>query len=443
VDPDHPIGVLARPAEHTSVRWEWTREEVFRSLWFVPLCFLVGALVLARLSLVIDDRIDATGLPEELLPGDVQAVAQTMSTVAAAMLTFLAIVLSSTLIAVQLASSQYSPRIVRIFVNSPMTKITVGFFLATFVFAFHGIVVGEESGASVPGVTISVSYLLVLVTLVMVVVYLHGIVKLLRVQYLLQRTAHDAYAVMEKEFPPESAYLSAEAPRPGPRTRTVEFLGNSGILQVIDLRGLAEAAEVQGCWIEMRVAVGEHTSPHTPLAVVHGPDPWALSDLDVVEHMLFGHVRTLQQDPAYGIRMLVDTASRALSPAINDPTTAVQALNIIIDLLARVADRPDPSGWYTSRSGAVRLRLIDDSFERLAVLGLTEILRYGAGAPQVTRRLAAAYDEIQHFLGHDATGDRRREVLRRLRAQYAAAVEDAGDGAFADVASQPDRMGLG
>jgi hypothetical protein len=87
--------------------------------------------------------------------------------------------------------------------------------------------------------------------------------------------------------------------------------------------------------------------------------------------------------------------------------------------------------------------LIDDSFERLAVLGLTEILRYGAGAPQVTRRLAAAYDEIQHLLGHDATGDRRREVLRRLRAQYAAAVEDAGDGAFADVASQPDRMGLG
>lgn len=436
--------VLARRAEKTSVRWEWFQEEVLRSIWFLPICFLFGALVLSRITLGIDERMQWDEAPLGVLPGDVAAVAESMSMVAAAILTFLAVVLSSTLIAVQLASSQYSPRIVRIFVHARMTKVTVGFFLATFVFALHGIIGSERSNLTeIPTLTVSITYVLIITTLVVVVAYLHGIVKLLRVQYLLQRTAHDAYGVMEQEFPKASSYQIAAAPEPGPHTRTVEFLGNSGLLQVIDLKGLAERAEQHGCWVEMKVAVGENVSPHTPLAVLHGEDPWSLTDIDVVRHMLFGYVRTLQQDPAFGIRLLVDSASRALSPAINDPTTAVQALNIVIDLLARIADRPDPSGWYTSSSGTVRLRLIDDSFERLMMLGLTEILRYGSSAPQVTRRLAAAYDELEQLLGHDGTGTRRRRAIEQMRTQFRAAVTEAGDDAFADVAMQPDRMGLG
>lgn len=441
---DAAMTVMARSCERTHVRWEWFKEEIVRSIWFVPICFLAGAIVLSRVTLAIDDRLDSSSPIESLLPGKVGEVAQTMSTAAAAMLTFLAIVLSTTLIAVQLSSSQYSPRIVRIFVHSRTTKVTVGLFLATFIFALHGIIAAEGDGRdNVPTLTITTAYLLIVLTLVVVVLYLHSIVRLLRVQYLLQRTSHDAYAVMEKEFPPASAYRPAQAPRRGPRSRTVEFLGNSGLLQVIDLEGLARAAQARGCWIEMRVAVGEHVSPHTPLATVHGDDPWTLTDIEVVRNMLFGYVRTLQQDPAFGIRLLVDTASRALSPAINDPGTAVQSLNIIIDLLARIADRPDPSGWYISPDGSVRLRLVDDSFERLAVLGFTEILRYGADAPQVTRRLAAAYSEIEQLLGNDPTGEHRRGVIRRLREQFRAAVEATGDRAFADVARQPDRMGLG
>jgi uncharacterized membrane protein len=436
--------VLARPAIRTYIRWEWFREDVLRSLWFVPIVFLFGAIAASRLLLWIDMSTDANPFPAGTLPGDIQAVAETMGTVAAAMLTFLAIVLSSTLIAVQLAGSQYSPRIVRIFVHSPMTKITIGFFLATFVFAFHGMVAAERSNTdAVPVLTITATYALVLVTLVMVVLYLHGIVKLLRVQYLLQRTARDAYAAMDTEFPDHTAYSPASAPEPGPNTRVVEFKGNSGLLQVIDLKGMVEEAERKHCWVEMRLAVGEHASPHTPMALVHGEDPHSLSDEDVVRHMHFGHVRTLQQDPAYGIRMLVDTASRALSPAINDPTTAVHALNIVIDLLARIADRPDPTGWYTSASGSVRLRLNDDSFARLAELGLTEVLRYGADAPQVTRRLAAAYDELDALFGDDTTGQDRREVILRLRRRFEEALTETGCLAFDDIARRPDRMGMG
>ena len=118
------------------------------------------------------------------------------------------------------------------------------------------------------------------------------------------------------------------------------------MLQAVDVAGLARAVARAGCWVDVRVAVGEHAGPLTVVAEVHGPDPGALDADEVHTHLLFGSERTLLLDPGFGIRQLVDTASRALSPAINDPTTAVQALLRIEDLLARIVVHPDPSGWY-------------------------------------------------------------------------------------------------
>ena len=100
--------------------------------------------------------------------------------------------------------------------------------------------------------------------------------------------------------------------------------------------------------------------------------------------------RTFVQDPAFGFRQLVDIAIRALSPAVNDPTTAVQAIDRISDLLAISGTRPDPTGLRVDSEGAVRVKQKLRNFDGLLVLALTEIIRYGAGAPQVVRRSAAA-----------------------------------------------------
>ena len=93
-------------------------------------------------------------------------------------------------------------------------------------------------------------------------------------------------------------------------------------------------------------------------------------------------------------RQLVDVAIRALSPAVNDPTTAVQAIDRMVDLLATVADRPDPSGWYTDDAGVARLHCREPSLGRLVDLSFIEIIRYGADSPQVVRRLRAAFDVL-------------------------------------------------
>lgn len=439
--------VRARPAPALSIRRTAFRENVLNSLWFVPLCCAAAAVVLSVVALAVDAALDLDDTGASFFPGDPNALPDVAAVVAAAMLTFLGVVFSTTLVAVQLASSQYSPRIVRVFVRSRLTRATLGVFLATFVFAVDALVGTREAiRPQVPAVTATLLYLLVLSTVLIFIAYIHGMVRLLRVQYLLRLTARHSHEALEATFPQADAYSDAARPEPGTQQRQVCTSGTAQrnrrgaqrVLQAVDVGGLAALAAERGCWVELRIRVGEHAGPRTVVAVVHGSDPSALTDADLHRHLLFGGERTVVQDPAFGLRQLVDTAGRALSPAINDPTTGVQALFRVVDLLSRIADRPDPTGWYAAPDGTVRVRMVEDDFERLAVLGLTEILRYGADSPQVVRALLATYDDLAAMV---LPG--RLPLIDALRAQCLEASAAAMPPAFVAMARTPDRMGLG
>ena len=140
---------------------------------------------------------------------------------------------------------------------------------------------------------------------------------------------------------------------------------------------LVELCRQKQCWLELTVGVGEYLAHGTPVALVHGGD---LRDRDVTRFFLIRGERTFVQDPAFGFRQLVDVAIRALSPAVNDPTTGVQAIDRISDLLAVTGSRLDPTGLRVDSSGTVRLKRKLRNFDALLVLSLTEIIRYGADA---------------------------------------------------------------
>lgn len=133
--------------------------------------------------------------------------------------------------------------------------------------------------------------------------------------------------------------------------------------------------------------VGEYLAHGTPVAFAHGAN---LDASDVTRFFLIGGERTFVQDPAFGFRQLVDVAIRALSPAVNDPTTGVQAIDRLSDLLAIAGSRLDPTGLRVDSSGTVRLKRKLRNFEGLLVLALTEVIRYGADAPQGVQRLPGA-----------------------------------------------------
>ncbi|MBJ7455515.1 MAG: DUF2254 domain-containing protein, partial [Thermoleophilia bacterium] len=157
-----------------------------------------------------------------------------------------------------------------------------------------------------------------------------------------------------------------------------------------------------------------------------------------IDCFLLGGERTLIQDPGFGLRQIVDIAARALSPAINDPTTAVQAVDRLTSLVAVLARRPDPTGFYTDGDGVVRVSAPEPGFARLAELAYTEISLFGADSPQVTRRLLAAYDVLEGL-----TDGARREAVDAIRRRTLAAMDAAMPAAFRDIAAHPDRLGFG
>ncbi len=173
----------------------------------------------------------------------------------------------------------------------------------------------------------------------------------------------------------------------------------------------------------------------THVASVHGGE---MDDQEMARLFLVRGERTFVQDPNFGFRQLADVAVRALSPAVNDPTTAVQSIDRISDLLGLVGTRPQPSGLLVDADNVVRVKTKWRDFDDLLTLSLTEIIRYGADAPQVVRRLLAMFDELEQMLPPE-----RGVAFAGPRAHLDAAVNAALPAPFAKVASVPDREGLG
>lgn len=447
LDPAPPGQVWARRAVDAPRARTDFREHVGSSLWFVPSLFVVGAFLLSKATVALDHVLDLRQAPGWLLGAQADAAAALTSTVATAMLTFLGVVFSTTLVAIQLAGGQYSPRIVRVFIRSRLTHVTLGVFLATFVFALNGLVeVQSGDDPLVPAVTISMVYVLLLATLAMFVAFLHGMAQMLRVQYLLARVTKDGRAAMLEAFPPADTYVLVPAPpevtaSASPTGIVVRNGRRAGVLQAVDHTVLVTLAVQRDARIELLVEAGEYLAIATPIARIHGATPAieaSISGDDVAEAFLLGAERTLLQDPGFVFRQLVDVAIRALSPAVNDPTTAVQAIDRMVDLLATVAGRPDPSGWFVDDAGQARLHCREPDVTRLVDLAFVEIIRYGADSPQVVRRLRAAFAVLDGIERPDVvdTIDGLRGVLEQTEAQLMPA-------AFTSVSAVPDRHGLG
>ena len=415
------------------------RQRIAASLWFVPTIFAVASIGAANLAIWLDAQVDAPiGVRPDLV-SDAVTAATFAGAIAAATLAFVAVVFATTLVAIQLAASQYSPRAVRVFIRSRITRVTLGLFLATFVFSLIVLVSNRASVASAnqfaPVVSVTTLLALSLATVFGFVAYLHGVVRLMRVQYLLETIAAETRQAIEENFPPAAAYVDAEPPQPDPSPRRVCYTGTAGVITATDLHGLAELCRQNDCWLELTVGVGEYLAHGTPVALVHHGD---LHDREVTRFFLIRGERTFVQDPAFGFRQLVDTAIRALSPAVNDPTTGVQAIDRLSDLLAITGNRLDPTGLRVDSAGTVRIKRKLRDFDRLLVLSLTEVIRYGADAPQVVRRLRAVLDELESTLPQE-----RHAAIARQRSLLDAAASAALPAPFTAVASTADREGLG
>jgi uncharacterized membrane protein len=409
-------------------------DHVRSSVWFIPIVCVIAGVALSFSTLWIDDVFDHSLIPQAFTGGP-DAALVILSAVATSMVSLAALVLTITMVVVQLAMGQFSPRIVQRILRDKPSQLAVGIFVATFahaMLAMRDVRSGGSGGGTVPGLAVVVAFLLVVVSIMVLVLYVHHIGRSLRVSALIELVGNDTRKQLDVFYPhaddPYEA-LDGVATIPAPR---------SGVVCHVDFDRLVAVARDADCTLELVPAFGEFAPSGAPILRVTGGDPARLPD-DVTDAIVLGLERTLEQDVAYGLRMLVDIAERSLadSPFL-DPTTAVQAIDRLHDCLRQLARRPFPDGLHLDDAGVLRLTVRPMSWEAYVRLAFDEIRQAGAGSPQVARRLRASLEDLRAYALPERTAV-IDEQLDLLTEEVARVMPDA-ELAYSLVA---DRQGIG
>ena len=448
--------VLAEPAlSSASYRRRWAVEWVRERFWVIPAVLLALGPALALATAGGSGFWGSWGG----LPADASWASGFLENIAAATLTFLGVVFTLTLVALQLASSQLSPRVIRTFVRSPITRVAFGMLLAAFSFAVTALVISHGHAGPAASRAVIVAAVLVAVSLVVFLRYVAAMMELLQVVEVIAAVARETRgAVAVSWLPSPAAVAAVRPPRSASPARSRRPAGRpagrpsrraaSGRVLGVDHARLAELARRHDCVIELTVRMGEFVPSCGAFAAVHhgagnhgaanggaGAPRQPVTAAAVTAAINFGRGRTLYQDPAFGLRQLADIAAQALSPAVNQPTTAVLVIDALEDVLLQIARGPRHSGCYTDRDGTVRLIKPLPGWDDCLDLAFTEITVYGASSPQVARRLLAAYATLEAAADparRAGVAARREELARQL----------ASDGT-AQQALRADPMGLG
>ena len=365
-----------------------------------------------------------------MFSGTADGARSVLSTIAQSMLTFTGLVFTITMLVLQLASGQLSPRVMRTFLRDHGNQVVLGLFVATFVYTLltlrdvRSAVDGD--GGFVPAVSIWVAFTLLLASVAAFVYYIDHMAHAIRASTVITSIWQETVAAIDHLFPErlgddaEPGAIAVDRDRDEPDGPDLVLTARrTGVVVGVDEDRLFRAASHGDRRLELVPAIGDFVAENAPLIRL-----WGSWDAPATEALLasigLADERTLDQDAAFGFRQLVDIAVRALSPGINDPTTAVQALDRIHDLLRRLVTCQFPSRFRADDRGLVRVVVQRPGWDAYVHLGLDEIRLAGEGQLQVHRRLRA----ILADLGSIAPDD-RQAVLRDERARIDAAAERA------------------
>ncbi|MEV5819694.1 DUF2254 domain-containing protein [Micromonospora haikouensis] len=355
--------------------------------WLVPAAIAAGAVLLALGLSVAELRL---GLPTGgFLPSSVAGARSLLSSIITAMISFTALVFSITVVAVQLASSQYSPRVLRTFLQDRTTQTALGTFLATALFAMVVLAaLPAGSDTRLPELSLGVAMALVLASSGLFVYYLHHVTTVMRVSHIITAVGAQTRRVIEEHHP-----VGPAAGPVAPLAPPVQVIGATqpGMVEHVDLDRLATLARRHDCALSVLPAPGDFVVAGQPLITVHplsaGPSPATVPSAPACVAVSLSVERTLGQDVGFGFRQLTDIAERALSPGINDTTTAVRSVQEMHDLLRRLAGRPGQRLLVDDADGTPRVRARAQDFDGFLAVAVDDVRRAGRDHPRIIRLL--------------------------------------------------------
>ncbi len=423
-----------------------TREAVSRSLVAVPALYLLAAIALG-VALPAIDRARGGG---HLLGIDASAAQSVLEAIASGMIAFAGLVVSVAVLVVQFGAGQYSPRLVQIFRRDPVIKNALGLLVAPGVYALVAVAdVGGSEHDRPETLTVIAGLLLMVAALAALFRFIGRLLDLMRPRRIYARLLREARHGLQDVYPFLLDESVERRPLPeDPVRATLLHEHRDEVLAAVDRARLVAAARAAGVVVEVCLPIGAHVAYGAPLLRVRGaagagaPAGGASGALDeqaLRSALVFADGRALVQDPAFAIRCIVDVAIRALSPAVNDPTSGVEGLDALDGLLRRIGQRRLAGSAVVDDEGAIRLVLLTPGWDDLIDLTLTEIRRYGADNPQISRRLRALLDGLAESVDAErgvAVARHRALLEADLDRLYPNPVERA-------FAATPDRLGIG
>jgi uncharacterized membrane protein len=402
-----------------SARLRELREQLAGSLWLIPAFLVLLAAGLATLTLFLDERSPTlNGFRPWVFGGTASAARDLLAAIAGSLITVVALAFSTTLIAIQQASSQFSPRVIRNFMRDNVNQVTFGSYVATFVYALlilRQVREGQSGfGEFVPALSITLALVLALICVALLIYFIHHTASSLQVTTISAAIRQDLRKGVQQLYPKEIAEpLQAHdgtlpAPPQSPPSMTIRA-PKAGFLRNIDEEGLVNSLPDDVMFARVPVQVGEFLFEGGGLVELWSRTVPPQEQCDgLVAAFTVGDERSLNQDVLFGIRQLVDIALKALSPGVNDPTTAENCLAHLGDTVAQLAERPFPMAWrYAPQSNTVVLLKRPD-FPQLVDAAFSQIRREAASDPHVTLYLI----EVLRQIGGRITIAGRGEAIR-------------------------------
>ena len=345
--------------------------------------------------------------------GDARGV---LIVVSATMITTTGIVFSLTVLSLQIASSQFSVRLLRTFLRDVPNQVVLAIFVCTFAYATGGLLtVGERAGGGqfVPKVAVTGSLALAFVSIGGLIYFLHHLVHSIQIDTIMENAQKRTLDLVDELFRVPCAHDAPSVVRPDPPAGAVPLLApKSGYLQTVDVEDLAELATSTGYSVQLVTFVGDYVTAGGILGSCWRRNAAAVPEPDVLQrilrHLHIGFERTLQQDVRFGLRQMVDIALRALSPAINDPYTAIQVVHHVSAIESVLASRALTDDVRRDSSGQVLVWLPYPGFETYLHVGCAQIRRYGSHEPLVL----AALLQLLSAVAQNCVSEPRRAAVQ-------------------------------
>jgi uncharacterized membrane protein len=414
------------------------RQYISASLWVVPLLGCLIGVVLGPLTVLVDESAH--------LPAGFTYSSSTASTVLASIVGAVAaltgFVVTVTVLVVQMATGTFSARYMRVWYRDGVLKALLAVLIGTLSFSFS--LLRHVESDFVPNLGTTIAGFLLVVNLMLFVIFLHRFLHRLRpvaVASLVSRYVQRDFERIEAELSAAPDIYWGVIEHEHEQPVLVVRSERRGAIQAIDARGLVAWARAHERLVVLRHTIGDFVPADARLIDVYGgADGDAREGARLRGMVALGVERTLEQDPAFAVRIMVDIANKALSAAINDPTTAVQVLDHLGDVL-RLIGSADLSGsrWSGQRDGRTGLVVPVRDWEDYLTLATTEIREYGARAIQVMRRMRAMLEELLE----QVRPEHRAAVQEELARLDATVARNFGESVDFDRASTADAQGIG